>query len=363
MSSEVDQLVSKFGGLTEEYKFYNDSVILRYDPAKHVYLLVNEDGSLEVQDGVTSICHIIDKSNALIPWGCKMMSLKALAALEPYQFELGKVEIAWEQLTKIILDAKSAHKETLEEAGNIGKQAHAWIEQFIKWQLSNPPEGSLYPVDYPSEMKAAFCCKAALDWMKQHNVRWISTERKIYSKAFKYAGTADGLCIADSCGNSNCCPTAFKDRLSLPDWKSSNYLYIEYLFQTAAYVQAIQEEDGVGILDRWIIRLGKEDGKFEPWHLTQDTFQDDLDGFLACLTLSRQVRLVEDRMAAHKGKIKASVKLEKEKAKGAALQIKCKNADKYKGIKPPSCGCETCLLKYKKAQEAKGNLPQCHVIY
>lgn len=351
--------------MTEEYKFYNDSVTLRYDPAKHVYLLVTEDGSLEEQDGVTTICHILDKSNALIPWGCKMMANKALTALEPYQYELGKVEIAWEQLNKIILDAKSAHKETLEEAGNVGKQAHAWIELYIRGCLT----GSIIPYvdDFTKDEKVKNCITAALDWMKKHNVKWISTERKIYSRKFKYAGTTDGLCYCDSCDNSTCCPVPFKQRLCLPDWKSSNYLYVEYLFQTAAYVQAIEEEDGIKIEDRWVIRLGKTDGAFESWHLTQDTLQDDLEAFLACLNLSRKVKLVEDRISAHKANIKAAAKAEKEKAKEEALKIKCKNADKYKGIKPPKCNggnpCLTCLAKYKKAQEAQGNLPQCHVIY
>ena len=50
----LESLIQKFGGVTEEYTFYNGQVTLRYDPKDHVYLLATPDG-LEVQDGVTHI--------------------------------------------------------------------------------------------------------------------------------------------------------------------------------------------------------------------------------------------------------------------------------------------------------------------
>src|SRR5271154_2239587 len=84
---EATKLINKFGGWTESYWFYVDSdnpIELRYDPKDHVYLLVTEDGQLEKQAGVTTICHIIDKSEALVPWGCKMMAQKLLRTAPGY---------------------------------------------------------------------------------------------------------------------------------------------------------------------------------------------------------------------------------------------------------------------------------------
>lgn len=68
------------------------------------------------------------------------------------------------------------------------------------------------------------------------------------------------------------------------------------------------------VLDRWIIRLGKHDGEFEPWHTTADDFQEDLEGFLDALSLTRSVRLTNERMKGQKNAIKAAKKVAKELA-------------------------------------------------
>ena len=77
----IDQFIDRFSGLSEEYKFYNGSVTLQYEPKSHTYFLTLPNGELEAQQGVTSVCHIIDKSKQLIPWGCKMMAAKLLASV------------------------------------------------------------------------------------------------------------------------------------------------------------------------------------------------------------------------------------------------------------------------------------------
>src|SRR5262249_19750690 len=119
--------------------------------------------------------------------------------------------------------------------------------------------------NFPVDERAANCCAAAVEWMSQHNVRWLKTERKCFSRKYGYAGTMDGLAVVDSCKDRLCCPHDFTDRLTLVDWKTSNALYVEYLLQTAAYQQAYQEETGETIADRWVIRLGKDDAEFDPW--------------------------------------------------------------------------------------------------
>jgi hypothetical protein len=111
--------------------------------------------------------------------------------------------------------------------------------------------------------------------------------------------------------------------MSIADWKSSNYLSIGYLFQTAAYENAYEEEHGVDVEDRWILRLGKseeEAGKFEPWHLTAEDFAEDFAGYLACLRLSNLVDAVEERMSKTKGQVRAIRKVQKETAKALAKE-------------------------------------------
>jgi hypothetical protein len=168
--------------------------------------------------------------------------------------------------------------------------------------------------------RAVSAVKAALRWVKAHNVRWKETERKIYSKQYKYAGTTDGLCLVDSCSDPTCCSAPFKDHLTVADWKTSGYLHLEYLMQTAAYMQALQEELGLDIQDRFILRLDKEDGKFEPWYAPKETFARDLEGFLTCLKLSQLVKSTEERIKSQKNTIKAAKKIAKESAKAIAKE-------------------------------------------
>jgi len=194
--------------------------------------------------------------------------------------------------------------------------------------------------------------------------------------------------LVDSCDNPACCPVAFKDRFSNVDWKSSNYLYIEYILQGAAYTSAYNEEkfhewanrETVGIApefitDRWVIRLGKEDADFDPWHCEEGTFEQDFSAFLNALALKNSIEAIETRMDAYTDARRAAVrqikKAVKEADKNAAkekkaeekaaaklakkesLKIKCKSADKYLGIRKPTCCCETCLKKYQEVQTAK----------
>ena len=77
------------------------------------------------------------------------------------------------------------------------------------------------------------------------------------------------------------------------------------------------------ITDRFILRLGKseeEAGKFESWHSNPSTFEEDFQGYLACLNLTRLVDSVEERMKAQKGSIRAIKKEQKATAKALAKE-------------------------------------------
>lgn len=341
--------------------------------------------SLELQDGVTNICHIIDKSEALIPWACKQMAIKILNEAPIMALPTGERlvrQMTYQEFETLVLTGKTAHKEKLEEAGQVGHVAHAWIEEYIKSVLTGNEERKMeFLSKFPLDERARNCCFAALDWMKRHNVRWLGTERKIYSRKHKYAGTMDGICIVDSCADPKCCPIPFVSRLTITDWKTSNYLYMEYLLQTAAYLQAYNEESlyvdpqSTPAVDRWVIRLGKDDGEFETWHAPVETFAEDFNGFLTALALKRSVESIKSRIklktdcaravlkaerkaakeaadAAEKER-KALEKAEKKTAQEQALRLKCKRADKYQGKRKPTCGCETCLAKYAEVQASK----------
>lgn len=322
VAGSLEAFIQRFGHVTEEYKFYNGEITLRFDKEEHRYYRIGELGNLLPIDGVTTVCGIVDKSFMLVPWASKVCAQKMLR-LMPTEMVDGVIRVkplTFEDFTTLVLQAKSAHKDKLDEAGDIGHMAHKCLEDSINFAMQNDPDKIVRQlINIPSDLLAANAAGSGFNWMKRHNVRWRETESKIYSLEHNYAGTMDGLAVCDSCDDRACCPEVFKDRLSLIDWKSSNHLKIEYLFQTAAYKHAKMEEfPDLKILDTWILRLGKseeEAGKFEPWHMTPDEFEEDFQGYLACLRLTRLVDSVEERMKGQKSSIRAIKKEQRETAK------------------------------------------------
>jgi hypothetical protein len=313
--------------VTEEYTFYDGAITLRFNVDEHRYYRVADLGNLIPINGVTNTVGIIDKSMMLTPWAAKI-AIQKLLRIMPTEMVAGVIRIkplAFDEFTTIALEAKGAHKEKLDEASDIGHIAHKCLEDSINFALANDPEKSVRQlVNLPTEPLAVNAANSALVCMTKHNTRWIETESKVYSREFDYAGTTDGLAKCDSCDNAACCPVPFKDRICLIDWKSSNYLKVEYLLQTASYKHAKMEEfPDLKIEDIFLFRLGKSDeeaGKVETWHMTPDEFEEDFKGFLACLSLTRLVESISERMKAQKGSIRAIRKEQKETAKALAKE-------------------------------------------
>lgn len=322
----LDSFFSRFEygrSMTESFWFYNRTVELRFNTEEHVYYLVESLGNLTEQNGVTNTCHIINASEMLVPWAAKVTIAKLLRLVPTETDATGALRIkpiTFEEFTTVALEAKSAHKDKLDEAGDIGHMAHKCLEDSIRHAIANDPEKIVRQlIGIPQDERAVNAATGAKSWMDKHRVRWVETETKIYSKLHRYAGTMDGLAYVNSCDDKSCCREHFVDRLSLIDWKSSNYLKIEYLFQTASYQAAkLEEFPELNIVDRWILRLGKseeEAGKFEPWHMEPSDFEQDFKGFLACLALTRAVDEVNTRMKEQKKLIRKVRKEIKEAAK------------------------------------------------
>jgi hypothetical protein len=77
-------------------------------------------------------------------------------------------------------------------------------------------------------------------------------------------------------------------------------------------------EKSNGQISRWILRLGKEKGEFEPWYMDSCTFNEDLYTFICCLNLRRAHKAVEQRMSEAK-KLRTFKKREEKKAKKIPL--------------------------------------------
>ena len=320
--------------------FYNGTEKLSFDKGEWKWYRTMPDGSLFPLDGVTSVVKLATPLTPIKVWAVRV----ALARAKQLLMDGGYVrtvengglcpDLYEEKLDEIIASAKNADTEELEDAGDVGHFAHAWIESYIKARISkNEDRRHELLAKFPEDERAANGCVAALGWMYDHNVRWISTERPCYSRIHGYCGTSDGVCRLDSCTDRTCCPTEFKDRLSLADWKTSNALRVSYLWQAAAYVAAIEEESpSLVIEDRWINRLDKVTAELDPWHAEgRELFELDFQGFLNCLSMKRSLDAVEDRVSEIRSARTAERRRVAKEAKDKDYEIQCADFKNYKG--------------------------------
>lgn len=325
---------------TKHY-FYNGEVVVHYDDVEHSYTRFDAAGLPVLIPGVTSAVHIIDKSGPLTQWaankateyiGDKVEEERALFVAATGSDE--GFSIPAETVLGWLDAARFNFNEYKKAAADTGHVAHDYVERWIK-ALIRECHDTLAELEKnpPEDERARNGATAALAWMKAHNVRWVFTERKIYSRKHDYAGTADGLAWVDSCGNAECCGRLnvatgqkealhFVNVLVLIDWKTSNRLYEEYEYQTAAYVVAIEEETGRKIEFRFIIRLGKEDAEFESRLLFNDDMERDFRIFLKCLALYIDIDGRKRREREVRDTVKAILKAAKEAAEEAEKKRK-----------------------------------------
>ena len=351
-------IIRKFADLTLPTPAYGGKVHTCFSPSKWKHFLCEAE-NLEPLDGVTNVLkRAVDKSQPLMRWAVKLaLSRVRSLILATGIGGDGAVQLFVDELDKILAAAKQADTEALEDAGEIGHQAHAVIENAIKAVIAGDDK-RLDEVfcTLPDDSRAVSGVTAAITWMVEHNVRWQKTEFRALSLKHKCCGTADGLALVDSCTDTECCPTSFQDRLSLVDWKTSNYLYTTYLWQTAFYVAAHEEEfPEIGqIEDRWILRLDKDDASFDPWHAEgREAQAEDLEGFLCCLALVRALERTETRMHAIVDARNAIRKARKLLEKQEQDRIACPKSKEYKGVRITKClpdgtQCAACRAKFKE---------------
>ncbi len=235
----------------QEIKLYKGKEIIKFDEGRHRFY----DPKGNLLPGVTTITGVVDKSGPLMGWAIKMMAIYL-------NLELGKGN---KINSGIIEKAKREYRRIKTEAADIGTEIHKWVEQWIKGEKPEMPE----------DERVVNGITAFLKFQKEHKIKWLETERIIYSKKKKYAGILDAIGIMDG-------------KLTLIDFKSSSGIYDEMRFQVAGYKLAYEEETGKKIDQSIIVKFGKETGDFEVKIL--DDSKKDEKAFLACLELQRRLK-------------------------------------------------------------------------
>ena len=139
---------------------------------------------------------------------------------------------------------------------------HEWAENFVK---GNKPE-------VPTDEKVLNGVSAFLDWAKKNEVRFVSSERVVYSKKHNFIGMMDAEAEIDG-------------KLCVVDFKTSSGLYPEHSVQTAAYQLAAEEEGSQYSGERWVARFDKETGEFEAKQC--HNYENDNEVFLSLLKVKK----------------------------------------------------------------------------
>lgn len=217
----------------EKFKLYNGDI----HAEKHIYEKYHR---YKINDnwvkGVTTYLGIIDKP-ALTYWAADM-------ACE----YIREVILSGGHITDTtLIEARNAHQNIKQEAADSGTLVHKWAEDFINGK--NPPipgEGKKKVKMTKQEIEVQNGVLAFSEWVNKHNVKFVSSERVVYSKEHNYIGTMDAEAIIDG-------------KKCVIDFKTSSGIWDEYFLQVAAYQRAAEEEGSKYDGDPWIVRFSKKD--------------------------------------------------------------------------------------------------------
>ena len=194
----------------ESYSLYNEEVALTFDPVKHIY---RANG--EIVEGATSILKCVAKP-ALVPWAANMAAEYVSKNLKP------GIALDELQIIELCSGAKSAHRVKSGSSASLGQLAHTWFEDYF--------EGRQPPVPFNKDLKNMV--DSFLQFVKEHEIKPLETERRLFSRKLNYAGSTDLICL-------------FNGELTIADYKTSRSgIYPEHLIQLGAYDLCYHEEVG-----------------------------------------------------------------------------------------------------------------------
>ncbi|MCK9461622.1 MAG: PD-(D/E)XK nuclease family protein [Proteobacteria bacterium] len=294
-------------------QLYGGKVELEFREFCHRYYVKNEgEEKASLKTGVTTFLGVLNKP-ALIPWAVG----KAIDYIsdEWKKIESGEVKFEDLDVNEILYNAEKAHTEEKDLAGEMGTAIHKWVEDYIKTgEVPNMPS---YPDDAEFEKKVIQGVNAFLTWVEENDVKFIASEKFVYSKDHDFVGTLDIVAEIDG-------------ELYVLDLKTSNGVYDEMRLQVAAYLKADEEESGVKYKGRWILRLSKETEEeyyekakvknakrekkglktyepapyqlFEAVYLDEDEndLQNDFEAFLQVMNIFRWQKMRKDQFKAKK---------------------------------------------------------------
>ena len=237
----------------------------RFNKEKHLHELM-VDGVWKKLTGCTTVLGILAKP-ALIQWAADMTAGK-FGWTKAYEWEevdgkLKKVEtpvaerlqavveplnalkeMNQEDFLKFLDDARVAHAKKKEKAGDYGTKTHDTVSEIIKDAIANS-EGFIRSGKNPSKSVQNF-----IDWAIANKVKFLDTERNIYSEFLFIGGIVDMV-------------FEINGEVWIGDIKTSGSgIYPEHFWQCAGYNLMLEEMGLYPNVKGYLILNLKETGEF-----------------------------------------------------------------------------------------------------
>lgn len=234
----------------------------RFSEKEHLHqLLVN--GEWKDLTGVTSILQVIAKP-ALIQWSANQ-AVDYIRSIWLPDVGYGKNVIE-----ATLEEARKAHRKKKEEAGKKGTDVHAIIEQEIKEAIEKN-EGLISEFKFRDVSPQV---KHFIDWAVKNKVKFLESEKHIWSREYFLGGILDGLIEIDG-------------QIWLMDLKTSKSgLYAENFWQCAGYEILLNECSDYKKIKGYVLINLKNDGEFLEKRSISN--EEHKKAFLACLEIYRQ---------------------------------------------------------------------------
>ena len=244
------------------HKLYNDTIEITFYPDSHRFKL---SGQRTYLPSVTSITGIIDKSRALIPWAVNT----DIGFIRQYLEEKSGQKFSLEELLPVLQEAQNQHNVKKEEAASIGSQVHEFVEKFGLAKINGTDIPDLSDIEDERVLNGI---NGFLDWYNSNNVKFIDTERLVFSKKYEFVGILDAIVEIDG-------------KLVLLDYKTSKGIYNDMFYQISAYQLAYEEETGKELDKAMILHFNKETGDFATKEFSREDHLKNYPIFLSCLTI------------------------------------------------------------------------------
>jgi hypothetical protein len=247
-----------------------EKTISRYtfDEKKHMHTL---DGKPLM--GVTTVLGVINKP-MLIQWSANMAVdfIESHKTDAHFNMSTGIGSISFDMgFDELLKEARVAHRKKKEAAGDLGTELHAKIELVI---LRAIQENN----GFITEEMQVDGTHLFVAWAITNNVKFLASEKNIYSEEWWVGGITDIICEIDG-------------KRFIGDVKTSSGIYPEHYIQASAYSKMAVEMGLYEKFDGVVIINCKKDGGFDV------QYNLDIEGnvkcFEAALTLYKHLKAID----------------------------------------------------------------------